>query len=97
MFVENPVARAGISQKELIHKQAGADELMLENWKVRDGTIVFAGGGFYNLCTIREYGDFILCLEFKLTPGSKMVACNRTAISVSRDRAAILLRCYLKC
>jgi hypothetical protein len=36
---------------------------------VVDGTIVFDGKGFNNLCTVKQYGDFELLVDWKLFPG----------------------------
>lgn len=43
-----------------------------ESYQVKDGMIVIEpkGGGGGNLLTGKEYGDFILRLEFQLTPGA---------------------------
>ncbi len=65
-LVENPLARAKMSPQELAAKQAAADQKMRSNWSVRDGTIVFNGSGD-NLCTVKEYGDFELLVDWRIT------------------------------
>jgi hypothetical protein len=65
-LVENPVARAGMKPAELTKKQAEANKKMLENWSVRDGCIWFNGSG-ENLCSIKEYGDFELIADWKIS------------------------------
>lgn len=65
-LVENPVARAKMSEKELAKKQAEADLKMVENWTVRDGMIIFNGKGD-NLCSVKDYGDFDLVVDWKIT------------------------------
>jgi hypothetical protein len=67
-LVENPIARAKMSTTELAGKQAEADKKMRSNWSVRDGTIVFNGSGD-NLCTTRDYGDFELLVDWRITKG----------------------------
>jgi hypothetical protein len=65
-LVENPVARAKMSPGELAARQAEADERVRSNWSVRNGTIVFNGKG-ENLCTVKEYGDFELLADWRIT------------------------------
>jgi HEAT repeat protein len=65
-LVENPIARAKMAKSELAAKQAEADRKMLTHWSVRDGTVVFNGNGD-NLCTDKEYGDFELLVDWRIT------------------------------
>ncbi|MCF6331812.1 MAG: DUF1080 domain-containing protein [Draconibacterium sp.] len=65
-LVENPIARAKMSEKELAQKQAEANIKMTENWSVKDGMIVFSGKGA-NLCSIKDYGDFELIVDWLIT------------------------------
>ncbi|HRR93048.1 MAG TPA: DUF1080 domain-containing protein, partial [Bacteroidales bacterium] len=65
-LVGNPVTRAKMSPAELASKQAEANKKMLENWSVRDGCIWFNGSGD-NLCSVKEYGDFELLVDWKIT------------------------------
>jgi hypothetical protein len=65
-LVENPIARAKMSPAELAAKQADADQKMLSTWSARDGQIVFNGKGA-NLCTVREYGDFEMLVDWRIT------------------------------
>jgi len=67
-LVENPVARAKMSPAELAARQEEADKKMLTNWSVRDGMIVFNGQGD-NLCTVKEYGDFEMLVDWRITKG----------------------------
>lgn len=65
-LVENPVARAKMTPSELAKKQAEADKKVSGNWSVRDGCIWFNGEGD-NLCTIKQYGDFEMLVDWKIT------------------------------
>lgn len=65
-LVGNPVTRAAMTPKELAARQKEADRKMLENWSVRDGMIWFSGVGD-NLCSVKEYGDFELYVDWKIT------------------------------
>lgn len=65
-LVGNPLTRAKMSPAELALKQAEANKKMLENWSVRDGCIWFNGSGD-NLCSVKEYGDFELLVDWKIT------------------------------
>lgn len=65
-LVGNPIARAKMSEQELAKKQAEANLKMVENWSVRNGMIVFNGKGD-NLCSTKDYGDFDLIVDWKIT------------------------------
>ena len=70
-LVENPIVRSRMSADELAAAQAKADEQMRKDWKVEGGLIVYGGNGYDNLCTVRQYGDFELCLDWRLDPSGK--------------------------
>ncbi len=65
-LVQNPIARAKMSDKELATAQTKANTKMHENWSVQNGTIVFDGKGD-NLCTIKNYGDFEMLVDWRIT------------------------------
>ena len=65
-LVENPTVRAKLSPQDLAAKQAAADAKARANWSVRDGAIVFNGSGD-NLCTVKEYGDFEMIVDWRIT------------------------------
>ncbi len=65
-LVENPIARAKMSEKELAKKQAKADEEMTEFWSVKDGVLWFNGKG-HNLCTDKKYGDFEMLVDWRIS------------------------------
>jgi HEAT repeat protein len=65
-LVENPIARAKMTPQERAAKQAAADAKARTNWSVRDGTIVFNGKGD-NLCSVKDYGDFELIVDWRIT------------------------------
>jgi len=67
-LVENPIARAKLSPADLAARQAEADAKMRSNWSVRDGAIVFNGSGD-NLCTVKDYGDFEMLVDWRITKG----------------------------
>ncbi|MCU0457982.1 MAG: DUF1080 domain-containing protein [Bacteroidales bacterium] len=67
-LVGTPLTRAAMKPKELAARQKEADRKMLENWSVRDGMIWFSGEGD-NLCSIKEYGDFEMYVDWKITRG----------------------------
>ncbi|MGI6073837.1 MAG: family 16 glycoside hydrolase [Fermentimonas sp.] len=68
-LVENPIKRAGMSKKEMTAAQVKADEQMAKDWKVENGLIVFDGKGYDNLCTVKQYGDFEMLVDWKLFEG----------------------------
>lgn len=61
----NPEKRAALSKDELAELQKEADETMREHWKVEDGALVFDGKG-RALCTINDYGDFDMAVDWKI-------------------------------
>ena len=65
-LVENPIARAKMKPAELAKKQDEANKKVPLNWSVKDGMIWFTGRGD-NLCSIKEYGDFELFVDWKIT------------------------------
>jgi HEAT repeat protein len=67
-LVADPVKRAQMSPEELEKAQARADEVMCAHWQVVDGILIFDGKG-ESLCTIKDYGDFELLVDWKITEG----------------------------
>ncbi len=64
-LVGNPKARAAMSPAELAAAQKEADETMRAHWSVVDGVLVFDGKG-QSLCTVKDYADFELYVDWKL-------------------------------
>jgi HEAT repeat protein len=65
-LVENPIARAKMRGVDLERKQAEANVMVPANWSVKDGCIWFNGKGD-NLCSVAEYGDFEMLVDWKIT------------------------------
>ena len=65
-LVENPITRAAMDKDELASKQAEADILMRKNWQVENGMLVFRGSGYDNICSVREYRDFEMIMDWKI-------------------------------
>ena len=68
-LVKNPIARGAMSKSELAKAQKEANEQMLRDWFVKDGIIGFKGEGYNNICTIKDYGDFEMLVDWKITNG----------------------------
>jgi hypothetical protein len=66
-LVGNPKSRAAMSPDALAAAQEKADQSMREHWKVVDGALVFDGKG-QSLCTVKDYGDFELLVDWKILP-----------------------------
>jgi hypothetical protein len=66
-LVEDPIKRAKMSPEELAKKQAEANLKVPENWFAKDGTIVFNGKFYDNLCSIKQYGDFEMVVDWRIT------------------------------
>lgn len=68
-LVGNPKSRAAMSPEDLAKAQAAADELMRAHWSVADnGDLIFDGKG-QSLCTVKDYGDFEMYLDWKILEG----------------------------
>ncbi|HPT21079.1 MAG TPA: DUF1080 domain-containing protein [Bacteroidales bacterium] len=65
-LVENPVTRAKMKPAVLAKKQLEANKKVANNWSVKDGCIMFDGAGD-NLCSVKEYGDFEMLVDWKIT------------------------------
>ncbi|QTD36234.1 DUF1080 domain-containing protein [Polaribacter batillariae] len=68
-LVKNPIARAKMTKKQLAEAQEKANKQMLKDWFVKDGIIGFKGEGYNNICTIKDYGDFEMLVDWKITNG----------------------------
>jgi hypothetical protein len=64
-LVADPVKRAKMSPDELKAAQAKADEKMRAHWKAESGALEFDGKGD-SLCTMKDYGDFELLVDWKI-------------------------------
>ncbi|QRR03587.1 family 16 glycoside hydrolase [Dyadobacter sandarakinus] len=64
-LVENPIARSKMSADTLAARQKKADELAQKGWLAKDGELVFSGHGD-NLCTVKQYGDFEMYVDWKI-------------------------------
>lgn len=65
-LVGNPVTRAAMTPRQLAARQKEADARVPGNWTVRDGMIWFSGTGD-NLCSVKEYGDFEMYVDWRIT------------------------------
>jgi HEAT repeat protein len=62
----DPKQKEGLSTKELQVLQDTANAKLMENWSVKDHCIVFNGDGS-NLCSVKEYGDFEMIVDWRIT------------------------------
>ena len=65
-LVGNPITRKKMDPKELAKKQADANLNLGTNWAAKDGCIVFNGSGD-NLCSVKQYGDFEMVVDWRIT------------------------------
>ncbi|MBR9855683.1 MAG: DUF1080 domain-containing protein, partial [Algicola sp.] len=68
-LVENPIKRRKMSKSALKRAQEKANAQMMKDWFVKDGIIGFRGEGYNNICTIKDYGDFEMLVDWKITHG----------------------------
>src|SRR5690606_5785857 len=55
--------------KKLAQEQAKANAQMMKDWYIENGVIGFKGEGYNNICTIEDYGDFEMLVDWKITKG----------------------------
>lgn len=67
-LVADPIKRREMPATELAAAQEKADEEMRAHWQVVNGNLVFDGDGSH-LCTVKDYGDFEMLVDWKLGPG----------------------------
>jgi hypothetical protein len=65
-LVGNPIARSKMTAQQLMDAQSKADASIKSDWVVKDGHLVFTGHGD-NLCTQKQYSDFELFVDWKIT------------------------------
>ena len=65
-LVGNPITRAKMSATELQNEQKLANEKTKGDWVVKDGLLIFTGHG-ENLATEKQYGDFEMYVDWKIT------------------------------
>ena len=70
-LVENPIARSKMTSEQLAEAQKKADELMKRDWIVENGELVYIGNGWDNICTVNDYADFELLVDWRLDPNGK--------------------------
>jgi hypothetical protein len=69
-LVGDPKKRAAMSAAQLAAEQEKADELMRTNWKLEDGALAYRGKSFDNLCTVKDYANYELLVDWKIEPYS---------------------------
>ena len=70
-LVASPPKRAELTPAQLSQAQETADAKMQAHWSVVDGAIYYDGQGPGNnhLCTVEDYGDFELLVDWKIEAG----------------------------
>ena len=64
---DNPAKRAKLTPADLGVEQAKADLRMRAHWKAENGVMTFDGKGD-SLCTLKDYGDFEMLVDWKIPP-----------------------------
>ena len=70
-LVENPIARQKMTPLEMAEAQQAADERMRQDWQVEDGLLAYVGSGYDNICTVEQYADFEMLVDWRLDPKGK--------------------------
>jgi len=66
--LDNPAKRAKLTPEETAEAQKEANEVMRKGWRAEKGMLIFNGKG-RSLCTAKDYGDFELYVDWKISPG----------------------------
>ena len=69
--MENPIKRRQMQGWELVEAQKRADEVMRADWTVQDGCLTYVGKGYDNICTVKDYADFEMYVDWRLDPNGK--------------------------
>jgi hypothetical protein len=64
---DNPIKRAALTPEQRTEAQKEADEDMRAHWKVENGALAFDGKG-RSLCTVKDYANFEMLVDWKITP-----------------------------
>ncbi|HET6383589.1 MAG TPA: DUF1080 domain-containing protein [Armatimonadota bacterium] len=67
-LVSDPPHRALMSPAELATAEQAATTEALKHWSVVDGVITYDGKN-NNLCTVKDYRDFAMMVDWKIPPG----------------------------
>ncbi len=65
-LVGDPIKRSKMTAAELEKQQQAANAKAKDDWVVKDGLLVFTGHG-ENLCTEKQYQDFEMFVDWKIT------------------------------
>ena len=65
--LDNPAKRAKLTPEQLAEAQKEADEVMRKGWRAENGMLIFNGKG-RSLCTVKDYGDFEMYVDWKIEP-----------------------------
>lgn len=68
-LVQNPIARKKMSSAALLRAKKEANQKMQEDWFVQDGVIKFRGTGYNNIVSAKNYEDFELLVDWKISSG----------------------------
>ncbi len=70
-LVEDPIAREKMTPLQLAEKQVAADARMRDDWRVEDGLLCYVGTGYDNICTMEQFADFEMLVDWRLDPTGK--------------------------
>ena len=70
-LVEDPIAREKMTPLQLAEKQVAADARMRDDWRVEDGLLCYVGTGYDNICTVEQFADFEMLVDWRLDPTGK--------------------------
>ncbi len=65
--LDSPAVRTKTPPGQLAAAQRDADERMRKSWHVEDGVLIYNGKGS-SLCTVKDYRDFELYVDWKIGP-----------------------------
>lgn len=65
--LDNPIKRAALTPEQRAEAQKKADEAVLGHWQAHYGELAFDGHA-RSLCTVKDYADFELFVDWKIPP-----------------------------
>jgi hypothetical protein len=66
-FLGDPPVRVKMTPEQIAEAEQKLDPIMKQHWTVKDGVICYDGKNA-NLCTIKDYKDFELWVDWKIEP-----------------------------
>ena len=88
--LDDPAMRAKAAPEQLAEAQKEADEVMRKGWRAKTACSIFNGNG-RSICTAKDYGDFEMYVDWKISPdgdsGIYLRGCPQVQIGIPHQPA----------